>query len=409
MTAKDFIGILGKWEGYSVVKVEPLPCDGEQMEVQVELRPRKRAGTCGACGKRCKRIHDVTERWIRDLPVFDHRRRLRAHRRRVWCSGCGGPKVERLSWLEPWARHTDRFAESVARLCKVTSLKHAAAEYDIDWKTTKAIDKHYLERELGAPDLSDIRALAMDEFAIRKGQRYATIFVEPQRKEVLWVCRGHRREDVRVFFEALGAEGRQRLEAVVTDMNGAYESEVRTQCPNAAIVYDLCHVIAKYGDEVINRVRLQESERLKDDESQREIIKGTRWLLLRNPDNLPRPQDRVRLKELLDANQRIAKAHILREDLKQLWDYKYPGAARRFWEHWYHRAIRSRIEPLKLFAKRPKPYIDGIIAHCRYPFHTSLLEGINNKIKVMKRMAYGYLDDEYFFLKIRQAFPGNGR
>lgn len=98
---------------------------------------------------------------------------------------------------------------------------------------------------------------------------------------------------------------------------------------------------------------------------------------------------------------------MLKDDLKHLWDYTYPGAAARFFQDWYHRAVRSRIDPLKTFARHLKEKMTGILAHCRYPLHTSLLEGINNKSKVLKRMAYGYRDDGYFFLKIMDAFPGN--
>src|SRR5262249_18610762 len=121
---------------------------------------------------------------------------------------------------------------------------------------------------------------------------------------------------------------------------------------------------------------------------------------------IPNRKDRVRLDELLKANRRLCTVYVLKDDLKHLWDYSYTGAATRFWEDWYHRAIRSRIEPLKRFARNLKERLDGILAHCRWPLHTSLLEGINNKIKVIKRMAFGFRDDEYFFLKIRAAFPG---
>jgi transposase len=129
---------------------------------------------------------------------------------------------------------------------------------------------------------------------------------------------------------------------------------------------------------------------------------------LRNAGNLIRHKDRVRFKKLLAANRQLATVYALKDDLKHLWDYTYPGAARRFWEQWYSRAIRSKIEPLKAFARKLRGYIDGILSHCRFPLHTSLIEGINNKIKVIKKMAYGYRDDDYFFLKVRQAFPGNG-
>jgi len=174
----------------------------------------------------------------------------------------------------------------------------------------------------------------------------------------------------------------------------------------ARIVYDLFHVVAKYGREVIDRVRVDQANRLRADPKARRVVKSCRWLLLRNKENVTRTEDRIRLRELLAANRPLLTVYLLKDDLKHLWDYRYPKAARRFWKQWYSRAIRSRIEPLKRFALKLKPYLDGIIAHCRWPLHTSVIEGINNKIKVIKRMAYGFRDDEYFFLRIRAAFPG---
>lgn len=409
MTAQELIKILGGWEGYRAGTVGPCPSGDVDVESElwVELLPEKGSGLCGACGATCTSIHDTTERWVRDLPVFGKTTRLLVHRRRVWCKHCRGPKVEYLNWLELFARHTKRFAESVARLCKVATHKHVAAEYGLGRKSVKAIDKAHLEKQLGPVELSGVRQLAMDEFAIQKGHRYATVIVEPSCKRVLWIGRGRSRKDIRPFFEMLGEQGRQRIEAVAMDMSGAYRHEVKAQCPNAKIVFDLFHVVAKYGREVIDRVRVDEANRLKDDKPARKVIKGARWLLLRNKRNVKRHKDRVRLKELLAANRKLATVYVLKDDLKHLWDFKYLGAAKRFWKQWYNRAIRSRIEPLKTFARNLKEHIDSILSHCTFPLHTGLLEGINNKIKVIKRMAYGYRDDDYFFLKIRQAFPGD--
>ena len=151
---------------------------------------------------------------------------------------------------------------------------------------------------------------------------------------------------------------------------------------------------------------MDEANRLREDKKARKVVKSARWLLLRNKQNITQKEDRVKLRELLAANKALMTIYVLKDDLKELWDYRYPKAAMRFWKQWYGRAIRSRVEPLKKFAINLKGYLDGIIAHCRWPLHTSLLEGINNKIKVIKRMAYGFRDDEYFFLKIRSAFPG---
>jgi len=292
-------------------------------------------------------------------------------------------------------------------MCAVLPIKHVAEFFGLGWDTVKAIDKAYLTEKLGPVDLSGADVLAMDEFAIRKGHRYATVVIDPRVKRVLWIGRGARkREEIRPFFELLGEEGRKRVKAVAMDMNAAYEQEVRAQCPQADVVYDLFHVVAKYGREVIGRVRVDEANRLRRDRKARKIIKGARWLLLRNYENLKRREDRIRLSELLTANKALLVVYLLKDDLKHLWDYRYPGAALRFWKQWYRRAVASRIEPLRRFARNFKKRIAGILAHCRWPLHTSLLEGINNKIKVLKRMAYGFRDDDYFFLKVRAAFPG---
>lgn len=409
MPTSDISEVLGEWKGYGIgmVKRHPPAKEGDPPLVWIELI-RKADGpmVCSGCGGRCERYHDFEDREIRDLPIFEAQTRVSVQRFRVECPQCG-PKLEELSWLEPYARVTRRLAESVARLCSVLPIKQVAAHYGLHWETVKRIDKAYLERTLGPVDLSRVEVLAMDEFAIQKGHRYATVFVEPRRKQVLWVCRGRSREDIRPFFNALSPQGRAGLKAVVMDMNGAYEEEVRAQCPTAEIVFDLFHVVAKYGREVIDRVRVDEANRLHEDRPARKIIKGSRWLLLRNRENVTRAEDQVRLSELLAANSKLATVYVLKDDLKALWDYRHRGYARDFWQAWYRRAVYSKIEPLKLFARRLKEKITGVLAHCRWPLHTSLLEGINNKIKVVKRMAYGFRDDAYFFLKIRAAFPGN--
>ncbi len=139
--------------------------------------------------------------------------------------------------------------------------------------------------------------------------------------------------------------------------------------------------------------------------AERRELTGSRWLLLTNRAGLERA-DRVRLDELLAANAALFAVYVLKDDLKRLWTYTYPRAARRWWAGWAARARESGIPALVRFAERLAPRIDGVLNHCRYPLNTGFLEGMNNKIKVLKRMAYGYRDDDYFFLKIRAAFPG---
>lgn len=406
MTNVELTALLGGWEGYSIESVERHDGeDGGMAQLCLTLTPASgSAMTCSGCGVKRLTLHDVSDRWIRDLPVLDAECWLLVRRRRVACPECG-PKLEELSWLQRYARVTRRLAESVARLCRILPVKQVADYYGLSWSTVKQIDKSTLQEEFGEVELTGVEQIAIDEFAIQKGHRYATVVVEPHTRRVLWIGRGRGREDVRPFFELLGEDGCQSLKACAMDMSAAYANELKAHCPGAEIVYDLFHVIVKYGREVIDRVRVDEANRLRSDKAARKIIKGSRWLLLRNRSNVS-PSDRVRLDDLLQANRKLMKVYVLKDDLKHLWDYRYTGAAERFWKDWYRRAIYSRIEPLKKFARRLKEYIPGILSHCRWPLHTSVLEGINNKIKVIKRMAYGFRDDEYFFLKVRQAFPG---
>lgn len=400
------ISRLGGWEGYDVESCTTEIQGGVSwciVKLAVRLDGRR---WCSGCLRPCRAIHDTELRRVRDLPVFEHRTIIEFPRLRLACPRCG-PKVELLRWLDPYLRVTRRLADSVARLCQVTSVLHVARFFGLNWKTVKELDKAHLQRQLGPVDLEGLEVIGLDEFAIQKGHRYATVIVEPTRKRVLWVGRGRGREDVRPFFTLLGPERCARLRAAVMDMNASYELEVRRHCPNAAIVFDLFHVVAKYGREVIDRVRVDRANELRADRRGRQVVKGARWLMLKNRDSL-RPGEDVQLEELLAANHALFVVYVLRDALKELWQHRDPAAAARAWKSWYRKALRSRIEPLRRFARRLRPYLPGILAHCRYPLGTNLIEGINNKIKVIKRMAYGFRDDAYFFLKIRAAFPGVG-
>ncbi|NZA27569.1 ISL3 family transposase [Luteimonas sp. SJ-92] len=406
MADGDCIAQLGGWVGYGVSGWRH-ERRGDRRWLVVELEPRTEAARhCSGCGQAVAALHDRSERRIRDLPVFEDPVELVVPRLRLACPGCG-PRLEQLDWLDRHARVTRRLAESVARLCAVTSILQAARWFGLDWKTVKRIDFQHLERTLGPIDLTGVTVIAMDEFAIQKGHRYATVVVEPERKRVLWVGRGRSRTEVRPFFELLGPEGCHALRAVAMDMNTAYDLEVKQHCPNAEVVYDLFHVVAKYGREVIDRVRVDEANRLCNDKPARQVVKTSRWLLLRNRENVP-PEQAVKLDELLAANRALLTVYLLKDDLKQLWRYRSEAWARKFWKSWKRRALRSGLEPLKVFVRRLEPYLPGILAHCRWPLGTNLVEGINNRIKVIKRVAYGYRDDAYFFLKIRAAFPGLG-
>lgn len=333
--------------------------------------------------------------WL-DIPV-----------RRLRCPSCG-ITIEKINWLPERQRYTTALATWVESLARLLPIKHVARLTGLHWHTVKNIDYRRMQREVTEPERHTLRRLMMDEFALFKGHRYATVVADADTQQVLWVGEGRSRAALRPFFTWLGPEGCASIESVAMDMNTAFDLEVREHCSRAKVVYDLFHVVAKFGREVIDRVRVDQANQLRDNPKARQVIKRSRWLLLRNAENLPDGHE-VKLSELLEANQPLNTVYVMKTALKELWYASDEQEARQRWNEWYRQSQESGIKALKQFADRLKGYVSGIIASATHHLNTSVLEGMNNKIKVIKRMAYGYRDNDYFFLKIKAAFPGKAQ
>jgi transposase len=392
------------WEGFVAASYSSL----SPTSLLIRLAPDpSRPPCCSGCGQFTLAIHDVTPRRVRERDLISYQVWLEVPIRRVRCVHCG-PRVERIPWLSGRLRLTQALVNWVEALSRLMPIQHVAQLLDLHWHTVKAIDHRRLQRELVEPDRSKLRRLVMDEFALFKGHRYATVVMDADSQQVLWVGEGRGRKDVRPFFAWLGAQACRQIEAVAMDMNTALDREVQHHCPQARVVYDLFHVVAKFGREVIDRVRVDQANQLRQDKPARRIIKRSWWLLWRNKDNLP-PGHSVKLDELLGANQPLLTVYLLKDQLKELWYAPSEALAWERWQQWLDLVRESGIKPLQAFTQKLAPYIHGIIASATYRMNTSVLEGMNNKIKVMKRMAYGYRDNAYFFLKIKMAFPGKAR
>uniref|UniRef100_UPI001C57D348 ISL3 family transposase n=1 Tax=Shewanella algae TaxID=38313 RepID=UPI001C57D348 len=346
-------------------------------------------------------LRSVSERTILAFQV-----QLRLPVRRILCPDCGIVR-EHISWLKPYARQTTRLIEHVEALLKLLPIKHISQLLGLHWHTIKTIDKRRLAREVTEPDWSRVKRLVMDEFALFKGHRYATVVADADTHQVLWIGEGRSREAIRPFFVKLG-QYCQQIEAVAMDMNTAFDLKVQKHCPQAKVVYDLFHVVAKYGREVIDRVRVDQANQLKHDKPARKRVKRGRWVLLKNRDNLTDKQAGY-LNELLESNKSLMTVYLLREQLKEMWYCTDEAEATAQWNLWWQQVRESGIRPLLQFGQRLKNYLHGIVASAVHPLHTCRLEGMNNKIKLLKRMGYGYRDTEYFFLKVREAFPGDPR
>jgi transposase len=359
---------------------------------------------CAVCGQESRRLHIYGTRRVRDLDLAHARVDLVLPNRKLRCATCQTIRTEGHSFLGSYRRYTERFERMVADYCRLLPIKQVAERFGLSWHAVKDIDKRRLEREVGTPCYDGLRLLAVDEVAVHKGHTYLTTVLDLETGRIVWVGKDRTEATLASFFAELTPEQRASIEAVACDMAAGFRNAVEKACPHAALVYDLFHVVAKYSREVVDVVRLEEAK--KQDEAGRKLIKGSRYLLLKNDANL-RESQRQALQELLAANQTLNTVYVLKDQLKQIWSYTDQALAKQALDCWCAMAEQSGIAPLATFARNLRRRENGIVNHASYPIHTGRLEGINNKIKVIKRQAYGFRDDAYFILKIKGAFQGS--
>ncbi len=268
MASDDFRGLIemvGGWEGFEVAgweteePLEPDPFGLPAKRLVIELRPVADAvKRCRRCGTAVELVHDVTERRVRDLPLMGFDVWLLVPHARLECPRCG-PTAEQLPWLDRYQRITKRLADTLARLAQELGVGATANLLHVGWDTVKLAHERALAATLGSmetADFSRVRCLAIDEFAIHKGQTYATLVVDAETKRVLWVARGRDAGALTGFFTALGPAGRARIDAVALDLAMPFVQAVRAHLPRAAIVYDLFHALQRYMTQVLDRVRV---------------------------------------------------------------------------------------------------------------------------------------------------------
>ncbi len=378
-----------------------LETPGTLVYLEPDLRFRPLCHDCGTAGQ----VHSHgLRRMIRDLNVGPAQTFLQVAYRRVWCSACQRARVEQLSFADRSKRITHRLARYIYELCKVMTIEDVARHLDLNPKTVKAVDQHFLEQEFGQTDYDGLRILAIDEIALTKGQSgYMTVVLDPLTGRVVWMGEGRKKETVDAFFAGMSEAQKQAIEAVAMDMWEPFINRIQHHCPQAKIVFALFHVVKAFG-EVIDEVRREEVRKATTDLDRR-YIKGSRYLLLKNRQNL-RPHERGRLRDLLAANERISAVYQLKDQLKMIYHYRKRGWAKKALDQWCALAADVQHPAMKRFIGRLRFFEYGILNHCDYAIGTGRLEGVNNKIKVIKRKAYGFHDPAYFTLKVKQALPG---
>jgi transposase len=366
--------------------------------IRFRVRQADKDLCCSHCGSRNVYKSGQVPRSFRGLPIGDRPVWIELPVQRLWCAGCSKTRQAKIGFADARRSYTHTFERYALELSRRMTIQDVAFHLGVSWDTIKDLQKRNLQRRFRKPKLKHLEHLAIDEISIGHGHRYLTVVLDLDSGAVVFVGEGKGADSLLPFWKRLRAAHAQ-IRAVATDMSPAYIAAVQEHLPKALHVFDRFHVVKLFNDKF--SLFRQEVQREAEGPLHKKVLKGTRWLLLKNPENLEeKHNERQRLEEALALNQPLATVYYMKEDLRQLWDQADQAAAGRFLQDWIARAQSSGIRMLQQFAKTLAFHRSGILAYYDCPISTGPLEGTHNKIKTMQRQAYGFRDQEFFRLKI---------
>ncbi len=317
---------------------------------------------------------------------------------RVMCKSCNFTRQVKLNFADMKKSYTKSFERYVLELSEYMTIKDISEHLNVSWDVVKEIQKNYLKRKYSRIKLKDLKQIAIDEINIGKGHKYLTIVLDLATGSIVYVGEGKDSGSLDPFWKSLKHSG-AKIDAVAIDMSKAYILAVKTNLPKATIVFDHFHIIKLFNDK-LSKFRRYFYHDLKNNK-EKEVLKGSRWILLKNPENLDDEKDEhKRLEDALKLNKPLATAYYMKEDLRRFWSLPDKKIAEDFLNDWIKRANISNVNMLVKFAKTLEKHKEGILSYYDYQISTGPLEGTNNKIKTMKRQSYGFRDKEFFKLKI---------
>lgn len=366
--------------------------------VVFRVRQNPDALCCGCCGGRNVMRQGVVVRRFRALPIGRKPVWLELPVQRLWCATCGKTRQVKLAFAEERRSYTHGFERYALELGRHMTIRDVAHHLGVGWDVIKDIQKRYLTRCFAKPRLKHLRQIAIDEISIGRGHRYLTVVLDLGSGAVVFVGDGKGTASLKPFWKRLRSSG-AKVQAVATDMSPAYTLAVHDNLPKAVHVFDRFHLMKLFNEKLADLRR--EIQRSVENVEHRRLLKGTLWLLLKNPENLdPRKNELQRLQEALRINQPLAAAYYMKEELREFWTQLLKPRAARFLDDWIARAEASGIQMLKKFARTLQAHRTGLLNWYDYPISTGPLEGTNTKIRVLQRQAYGFRDPEFFKLKI---------
>lgn len=370
----------------------------EDGHVRFTIRQRPHTRRCPGCGSRDVAPRGHQQRTFKAVPIGGKPVQITLAIPRVACPACEVIRQVPLDFADPRRSYTRSFERYALELSRLMTIQDVAQHLQVGWDTIKDMQKRDLQHRYRKPRLSKLKQIAIDEISIGKGHRYLTVVLNLETGAVVFVGDGKGADALGPFWKRLRAS-RAKVEAVATDMSPAYIEAVREHLGDAVHVFDHFHVIKLFNEKLSDFRR--ELHREATDKLHKAVLKGTRWLLLKNPENLdPKREERQRLEEALKLNQPLATVYYMKEDLRQIWEQPDKATAARVLDDWNRRAEASCIKVLQKFAATLSMHRTGILAYYDYRISTGPLEGTNNKIRTMQRQAYGFRDQEFFKLKI---------
>lgn len=368
---------------------------GGSVVFHMEKSPDKQR--CAACGSRDVVLKGRARRKLRTLPIGRKKVFLQIHLHRLQCRSCGSLKLEPLLISDPKRRWTRALGRYVLGLLSCMTIEDVSRHLGMSWGTIREIHVQALGTRLKRRRLRHMRVIGVDEVAVRKGHNYLTVVVDLETGEVVWVAEGRKTGALEPFLRKLKRAG-AKIEAVAMDMWKPYIRAVTTHFGQDVIVFDRYHIMADYN-KTLDLIRT--TEVAKAGKENKAVFKGVRYLLLKGSEKIADDWNaRRRLAELLAVNETISTAYILKEELRMFWRCRDIEEAQTFISNWLSTAWASGIDLLARFANTLVRHMYGLLNYFNHRVTTGKVEGINNKIKVLKRQAYGYRDIEYFKLRI---------
>ena len=353
---------------------------------------------CSACGSADVLHRGEVRRTFRSLPIGLKPTSVASRIPRVECRRCGVVRQVEIGFADPRRTYTRAFERYALELGRRMTIRDVAVHLGVGWDMAKDILKRNLARRFARPKLKHLVRIAIDEFAVARGHRYMTTVLDLDSGAIVFVGDGKAGAALKPFWRRLRPSG-AKIEAVAMDMSAAYRKAVKENLPRALIVFDHFHISKLFNDKLTELRR--ELHREATDALRKRVLKGARWLILKDPANLDKERDeKRRLKEALRLNEPLAAAYYMKEELR--WFWRQPGKtfATHFLDGWLRRARASGIKVLHQMARTLALYRSGLLAYYDAMISSGPLEGTNNKIKTLKRTAYGFRDGEFFKLKI---------